>query len=102
MRIAKRRRQTAGIKGDKEMHAKTIALLLGSVSLALALPACRGATDNQVEAPAETKSGINLAAMDKGVKPGDDFFMFANGAWFKSSEIPADRGSIGDFYVTQQ
>jgi putative endopeptidase len=85
------------------MRTKTIALLLGSISLALALPACRGATEeNQVEAPAESKSGINLTAMDKGVKPGDDFFMYANGTWFKTSEIPADRGSIGAFYITQQ
>ncbi len=85
------------------MRNHTIALLLGSVSLALALPACRAATEeNQVEATSENKSGISLAAMDKSVKPGDDFFMYANGTWFKTSEIPADRGSIGAFYVTQQ
>ena len=83
------------------MRARTITLLLGSVSLALALPACRGATDNQVEATAASKSGIDLAAMDKSVKPGDDFFSYANGTWFKTSEIPADRSNIGAFYVTQ-
>ena len=84
------------------MRTKTITLLLGSVSLALALPACRGTTENQVEAPAESKSGITLASMDKSVKPGDDFFLYANGSWFKNNEIPADRGSIGAFYITQQ
>lgn len=84
------------------MRTRTIAALLGSVALALALPACRGATDNEVEAVETIKSGIDLAAMDKSVKPGDDFFLYANGSWFKNSEIPADRGSIGSFLIAQQ
>ena len=84
------------------MRQRTFVLLLGSASLALALPACRAATDNQVEQAEANKSGIDLAAMDKSVKPGDDFFRYANGAWFDKSEIPADRSSIGAFFVTQQ
>jgi hypothetical protein len=39
--------------------------------------------------------GIDLAGIDHGVKPGDDFFGYANGAWLKSHEIPADRASYG-------
>ena len=84
------------------MRTKLIALLLASAGLSVSVAACRAGEDNQVEARAETKSGINLAAMDKSVKPGDDFFAYANGTWFKTSEIPADRGSIGAFFVTQQ
>ena len=84
------------------MRNPTIVMLLGSVSLALALPACRAATDNQVEQAETNKSGIDLAAMDKKVKPGDDFFRYANGSWYDKSEIPADRSSIGAFFVTQQ
>jgi predicted metalloendopeptidase len=85
------------------MRHKTLVLLLGSASLALGAAACRsGTTDNQVEATAASKSGIDLAAMDKSVKPGDDFFNYANGSWFKNTEIPADRSSIGAFFVTQQ
>jgi putative endopeptidase len=41
--------------------------------------------------------GINLAHMDRSVKPGDNFYEFANGAWLKSTEIPSDRASIGVF-----
>ena len=37
--------------------------------------------------------GIDLSGMDKSVRPGDDFFAFANGSWFKSVSIPADRPS---------
>jgi putative endopeptidase len=43
--------------------------------------------------------GINVANMDRTVKPGDDFFEYANGAWLKRTEIPPDRGSVGIFSV---
>jgi predicted metalloendopeptidase len=83
------------------MRTRVIALLLASAGLAVTATACRQGADNQVEAAAN-KSGIDLAAMDKGVKPGDDFFLYANGTWFKTAEIPADRSSIGSFFVTSQ
>lgn len=41
--------------------------------------------------------GIDIAGMDKSVAPGDDFFMYANGDWYKTAEIPADRSSYGAF-----
>ena len=57
-------------------------------------------------APASTTAnaaptiGIDLAGIDKSVKPGDDFEEYANGAWRKKTQIPADRASIGTgFYV---
>ncbi|MGZ5930881.1 MAG: M13 family metallopeptidase [Rhizomicrobium sp.] len=39
--------------------------------------------------------GFDLTARDASVKPGDDFFGYANGAWLKRTEIPADRSSYG-------
>ena len=33
--------------------------------------------------------GFDTAAMDKSIKPGDDFFMYASGNWYKTAEIPA-------------
>ena len=39
--------------------------------------------------------GVNLALRDLAVKPGDDFDEYANGAWRKTTEIPADRSSTG-------
>lgn len=45
--------------------------------------------------------GINLGYIDHAVKPGDDFFKFANGAWLKSAEIPADRSAIGTFVTVR-
>ncbi len=85
------------------MRNKTILLLIGSASLAITATACKKAADEAgTEAVAASASGINLAAMDKSVKPGDDFYAYANGSWQKNSEIPADRGSIGAFFITQQ
>ncbi len=39
--------------------------------------------------------GIDLDAMNRSVKPGDDFFAYANGAWIKTTAIPPDRASYG-------
>jgi endothelin-converting enzyme/putative endopeptidase len=39
--------------------------------------------------------GYDQTAMDRGVKPGDDFFDFVNGAWAKRTEIAADRTFVG-------
>ncbi len=41
--------------------------------------------------------GVDLSAMDKSVRPGNDFFLFVNGTWAKTAVIPADRSSTGSF-----
>src|SRR5215469_15211801 len=42
-----------------------------------------------------TDGGVDFAGMDHSVKPGDDFFNYANGSWIKKTEIPADRSNYG-------
>ncbi|MEP6472884.1 MAG: M13 family metallopeptidase, partial [Gemmatimonadota bacterium] len=37
--------------------------------------------------------------MDTTVRPGDNFYRFANGGWVAHTEIPADRSSYGSFNV---
>src|SRR6185437_16218348 len=39
--------------------------------------------------------GYDLSALDRAVEPGDDFNGYANGAWLKRTEIPADRANWG-------
>ena len=39
--------------------------------------------------------GIDLPGMDKTVRPGNDFFAFANGSWLETAAIPPDRSSWG-------
>jgi len=38
---------------------------------------------------------VNLRDMDRSVKPGDDFYRFANGAWLKTVLVPASQSSYG-------
>jgi putative endopeptidase len=39
--------------------------------------------------------GIDLAARDLNVRPGDDFFAYVNGTWMANNTIPDDRTSWG-------
>src|SRR3546814_5925957 len=79
-------------------------LLLSAASLALAGPAAfarsEGAPAPQ-SAPADAASlaplqfgswGVDLSARDTSVRPGDDFDRYANGTWFRTTEIPGDQG----------
>jgi len=71
---------------------------------ALALSACHTGTGNEAgQTQAQgTGIGIELSWMDKSVKPGDDFFSFADGTWLKNTPIPADRSRIGGFFIADQ
>jgi putative endopeptidase len=43
------------------------------------------------QAPQYGAWGFDLTAMDRSVKPGDDFNRYASGAWLDRTEIPADK-----------
>jgi putative endopeptidase len=42
-------------------------------------------------------AGVQTADMDKSIRPGDDFYLYANGTWLARTDIPADRASVGSF-----
>ncbi|GLH70360.1 peptidase M13 [Geothrix rubra] len=66
--------------------------------LALALVAGPLAAGAPAAAPAKAATpGLDLAGMDRTVKPGDDFFAYTNGTWFKHTVIPPDRSADGPF-----
>lgn len=87
---------------------RKIALLSSVVGLAIVAPvalyAATPATTATAKAPALRygKWGVDLAGMDKSVKPGDDWFKFVNGTWAKNTPIPADRTSYGAFAVLRE
>ncbi|MGA8271521.1 MAG: M13 family metallopeptidase [Candidatus Sulfotelmatobacter sp.] len=65
---------------------------VGAWALAAAL------TVSAQDAPARREThGIAVANMDRSVKPGDDFYDYANGDWIKHTELPPDRARIGVF-----
>lgn len=69
------------------------ALLLGTS--ALAMPALAQTS------PAKPKYGswgVDYATMDKSVKPGDDFFRFAEGSWLRDAPIAPDKSRAGYNY----
>lgn len=69
------------------MTRKTILLAAGA-ALAIASPGFSAK-------PLYGSWGYDPTAMDTGVKPGDDFFDYVNGAWFKRTEIAPDRTFVG-------
>jgi len=73
--------------------SKFAAACVGVPVLAIALTTC--AQDAPAAAPEQ--HGISIANMDRSVKPGDDFYDYANGDWIKRTEIPPDRGGLGVF-----
>jgi putative endopeptidase len=48
-------------------------------------------------ASAPETHGIVVANLDRSVRPGDDFYRFANGGWLKRTEIPPDRAEVDVF-----
>lgn len=68
-----------------------VRLTAGAALLAIASPALtRGGPD-----AAYGTFGVDLSARDLKVKPGDDFWAYANGGWDANTQIAADRRSAG-------
>ena len=64
----------------------------------LTLPLLAGALLATAQATDDAAAhGVAIANMDPSVKPGDNFFLYANGAWVKRTVIPNDRSSISVF-----
>src|SRR5262247_601637 len=56
------------------------------------------ATDGWAQGPPDRVASRLEDTVDPGIRPGDDFFGYANGAWLKAAVIPAgsDRWSVRD------
>ncbi len=63
-------------------------------------PASAAEQAAQPEAPAKPEIGtygFDKAGMDPSVRPGDNFYTYANGTWAKNTPIPADKSNYGMF-----
>lgn len=83
---------------------RTLALLLAAAAPLALSPALAADAANTAPAPAKPANapvlgtfGVDTAGMDTSVKPGDNFFAYANGTWEKTTPIPDDRASWGMF-----
>lgn len=72
------------------MSIRRFTLALPLVLAAAAAVAALAATDTAVH-------GVQVANIDATVRPGDDFNLYANGAWLKTAVIPPDQASWGSF-----
>lgn len=45
---------------------------------------------------------FDITQMDRSIRPGDDFFAFANGGWIKTTSIPDDKARYGSFDLLQE
>ena len=76
------------------LGALLLAGLLGESALAAEETLMR---DSRPGCPSIGAWGVDLSHMDPNVKPGDNFFQYVNGAWFKTAEIKPDRSRAGSF-----
>ena len=74
------------------MSRPAVARRLAALALALAAPLAA-----QTPVP-----GLDAAGMDRDVRPGDDFYGYASGAWVRQTVIPADRSAYGSFNVAAE
>jgi predicted metalloendopeptidase len=74
------------------------------MALAAVLAGCAASSQKPVTSPAITpapplKSGLDLNGFDRKIRPQDDLYRFAGGAWLANTPIPADRSNYGSFII---
>src|SRR5215475_5113662 len=68
----------------------------------VAIAAVSAMACNQPATKETAKQDILRRDLDTTVKPGDDFFAYANGGWLKNNPIPADETNWGIGELVQQ
>ena len=68
--------------------------LFATFLAAAMLPAAQAQTRTSKQPVAH---GIAVRNMDPGIRPGNDFYLYSDGAWIARTKIPADRPSVGVF-----
>jgi putative endopeptidase len=71
------------------------AMLLAGTAPLVAQPGRTAAAAHTAGKARYGSFGVDLAARDPSIKPGDDFWRYANNTWFQSNPIPADRTGWG-------
>jgi putative endopeptidase len=61
-----------------------------------------GAGSTYAQGPKAEKKLLDPANIDNSVKPGDNFFLYANGSWLKTNPIPGSETRWGSFNELQE
>ncbi len=96
------------VESELRASALEVGLKLKSVGLGLLLaaallsPGCGSSAPNYVHVGESVSSpqpalvsGLDLASIDRSVRPQDDLYRFANGSWLKTVQIPEDEVNAG-------
>ena len=80
------------------MKKKTITTVFAGIIALTMIVGC-GTKKTQT---ANDEPAINSANMDTTIRPGDDFYQYANGTWMKNNPIPADNSRWSAFEALQE
>lgn len=81
------------------MIRRSLIFLFAAALFIVGLAACNRPSGDTTGNTPDATIGVDVAAMDRSVRPGDDFYNYANGSWMQSTEIPADRSNTGAFFA---
>ncbi|MCX2582343.1 M13 family metallopeptidase [Pedobacter sp. MR22-3] len=73
-------------------------LFLSAAAIML-FAACQNDKNHQATETDQRTVFFDTAGMDSTVKPGDNFFLYANGKWMKNAQIPQTETGWGSFYT---
>ena len=76
------------IKINRSLLFAIPAILVISESQAQKTPKEISSNEGMSKIKATKEPGVNIALMDKTIKPSNDFFKFVNGTWLKNTQIP--------------
>ena len=94
------------------LHSRSTWTVRASLFVSFGLVAACGGGDRAATPPASpaivtpaapapvvtsNEKGVDVALLDPSVRPGNDFFEYAEGTWEKNTTIEADRSSAGSF-----
>ncbi len=83
--IFKRMKQTLFLR----CTSKTIVSCLLTTVMIFGLTACSDTTDNPAIPSTDSEITVYTDNIDETLHPGDDFYMYCIGSWWKRTEIPA-------------
>jgi len=68
-------------------------------AIALTIACCTNTAYSQKKSKTKAIKYIDKSNIDTNIKPGDNFFLYANGGWLKNNPVPASKTRWGTFDV---